>query len=153
MIESPAKSVKALPLQTGSSWVGFLIAFLGAVLFSTKAIIVKKAFATIHADPLSLLAFRMLFSLPFYLITALVAGRNKNSRSLSKKQWIYIGVLGLFGYYLSSLFDFVGLQYISAGLERLILFLYPSFAVLINRFAFGQPMYRNQLLALGLTYL
>ena len=62
-------------------------------------------------------------------------------------------IIGLFGYYLSSLFDFVGLQYISAGLERLILFLYPTFTVLINAAVFRQKISRVQQLALLLTYL
>ena len=60
--------------------------------------------------------------------------------------------MGLFGYYLSSLFDFLGLQYISAGLERLILFLYPSFAVLINALIFKQHITQIQKIALLLTY-
>jgi len=60
--------------------------------------------------------------------------------------------LGIFGYYLSSLFDFVGLQYVTAGLERLILFLYPTFAVLINAVVYKQPVTRIQKIALFLTY-
>ena len=62
-------------------------------------------------------------------------------------------VIGLFGYYLSSLFDFIGLQYISAGLERLILFLYPTFTVLINAVVFKEKISRVQLMAVVLTYL
>jgi drug/metabolite transporter (DMT)-like permease len=61
--------------------------------------------------------------------------------------------MGILGYYLSSLFDFIGLQYISAGLERLILFLYPTFAVLMNTFIFKTKLHRVQLIALMLTYL
>ena len=68
------------------------------------------------------------------------------------RQWLWVIVLGLLGYYLSSLFDFIGLQYISAGLERLILFLYPSFAVLINAMLFGQRIGRIQVIALVLSY-
>jgi drug/metabolite transporter (DMT)-like permease len=133
--------------------LGFAIAFTGAILFSTKAIIVKKAFASIHVDALTLLAMRMIFSLPFYLIAAFVVSAKGSNRKMTRAEWMWTALLGIFGYYLSSLFDFVGLQYISAGLERLILFLYPSFAVLINRFVFKQKMYRNQLIALVLTYL
>lgn len=114
---------------------------------------VKLAFARLQVDALSLLALRMLFSLPFYLITAVVVGKQTGDKKMSRKQWIATFVLGLFGYYLSSLFDFVGLQYISAGLERLILFLYPTFTVLIGTFVFKQKLYRNQLWALLLTYL
>jgi drug/metabolite transporter (DMT)-like permease len=133
--------------------VGFAIAFTGAVLFSTKAIIVKKALATIHADPLSLLALRMLFSLPFYVLAAWVVSSSMDNRKMTRREWFYTILLGLFGYYLSSLFDFIGLQYISAGLERLILFLYPSFAVLIGAIVFKEQIHRNQWLALVLTYI
>jgi drug/metabolite transporter (DMT)-like permease len=142
-----------LPLRSNTFFAGFLIAFIGAVLFSTKAIIVKLAFAGVHADPLSLLALRMLFSLPFYLVAAFMVSSKKENRRMNQKEWFYTILLGLFGYYLSSLFDFIGLQYISAGLERLILFLYPSFAVLIGAFVFKEQIHRNQLIALVLTYI
>jgi len=132
--------------------LGFLIAFIGSILFSTKAIIVKKAFADIDVDALTLLTIRMIFSLPFYLIAAFIVSGQESNVKMSRKQWGIVFFLGLFGYYLSSLFDFIGLQYISAGLERLILFLYPTFAVLINAFVFRQKMQRNQKLALLLTY-
>ena len=132
---------------------GFLITFTGAILFSTKAIIVKKAFNTIHTDALSLLTLRMIFSLPFYLVAAYLSSSKKDNTRMSVRQWQYVLVLGLFGYYLSSLFDFIGLQYITAGLERLILFLYPTFAVLINVYFFKQKMSGPQKVALLLTYL
>jgi drug/metabolite transporter (DMT)-like permease len=121
-------------------------------LFSTKAIIVKVAFDKTEMDALTLLGLRMLFSLPFYLGAAWLAINRKDTTRLSARQWFYIIFLGLFGYYLSSLFDFIGLQYVTAGLERLILFLYPTFAVLINSFVFGQPVTRIQRIALFLTY-
>jgi drug/metabolite transporter (DMT)-like permease len=95
----------------------------------------------------------MLFSLPFYLLAAFLISRQEANKAITKKQWGLTILIGLFGYYLSSLFDFIGLQYISAGLERLILFLYPTFAVLINLFFFRQAVFRNQWLALLLTYL
>jgi drug/metabolite transporter (DMT)-like permease len=132
---------------------GLLLALIGAILFSTKAIIVKKAFADVQVDALTLLAIRMLFSLPFYLVAAyLVSNKGSNIKPTSR-QWLMIIFLGLIGYYLSSLFDFVGLQYISAGLERLILFLYPTFAVLINAVVYRQKIQRNQMVALVLTYI
>ncbi|WP_018616297.1 DMT family transporter [Segetibacter koreensis] len=132
---------------------GFLITFIGAVLFSTKAIIVKKAFGNTHTDALTLLTLRMVFSLPFYISSAIVVSNKKENIRINKKQWLYVIVLGLFGYYVSSLLDFVGLQYISAGLERLILFLYPTFAVLINVYFFKQKLSSSQKVALLLTYL
>src|SRR5215213_6023568 len=132
---------------------GFLVAFFGAILFSTKAVIVKKAFADVHVDALTLLTLRMLFSLPFYVTTAFIISSRASNKQMSREEWCILIALGLFGYYLSSLFDFVGLQYISAGLERLILFLYPSFAVLINALFFKQEMKRIQLWALLLSYI
>jgi drug/metabolite transporter (DMT)-like permease len=132
--------------------IGFIIAFVGAILFSTKAIMVKLAFAQIKVDALSLLTLRMVFSLPFYLIAAFIISSKEGNVRMSGKQWFYLALLGIFGYYLSSLFDFIGLQYISAGLERLILFLYPTFVVLINAAVFKQKINRNQQIALLLTY-
>ncbi|MDO9376415.1 MAG: DMT family transporter [Ferruginibacter sp.] len=132
---------------------GFIIAFIGSVLFSTKAIIVKKAFADTHTDALTLLTLRMVFSLPFFVGAAILANKQKQNVILRPRHWGAIVLLGIFGYYLSSLFDFMGLQYVSAGLERLILFLYPGFVLLINAFVFRQKISRIQKIALGLTYL
>ncbi|MBC8051751.1 MAG: EamA family transporter [Sphingobacteriaceae bacterium] len=132
--------------------IGFIIAFVGAILFSTKAIMVKLAFTEIKVDALSLLTLRMIFSLPFYLLAAFVISNKEGNIKLTRRQWLYLVLLGLFGYYLSSLFDFIGLQYISAGLERLILFLYPTFVVLINVLFYKQKINRNQKIALALTY-
>lgn len=132
--------------------IGFIITFIGAILFSTKAVMVKVAFKNTPMDALTLLMLRMAWSFPFYVAAAWMAGNRKDQQPLTKKQWTTIIFLGLFGYYLSSLFDFVGLQYVSAGLERLILFLYPTFAVLINSVIFKQPVTKMQRWALLLTY-
>ncbi len=129
-----------------------MITFVGALLFSTKAVIVKKAFADTSIDALSLLTLRMLCSLPFYIFMLLYTSRRTNIPTLSTAQWIQIMVLGIFGYYLSSFLDFEGLQYISAGLERLILFLYPTFVVLINGIYLKQKIAAVQKWALALTY-
>lgn len=131
---------------------GFIVAFIGAVLFSTKAIIAKKAFAEIAAAPLTLIAIRMLFSLPFYLAVAFYSGNKKENVKLSRTQWWQIILVGLLGYYVSSFLDFTGLQYVSAGLERLILFLYPTFAILINAYFFKVKISGVQKIALAITY-
>jgi len=134
------------------SLAGFLITFLGAILFSTKAIIVKKAFHATSVDALTLLTDRMIFSLPFYLGAAVFVSQNKSNVRMNQRQRIYVFLLGIAGYYLSSYFDFAGLQYVSAGLERLILFLYPTFAVIINSILFKQKINNIQKIALVLTY-
>jgi drug/metabolite transporter (DMT)-like permease len=131
---------------------GFIATLVGSIFFSTKAILVKLAFANSNTDALTLLTFRMIFSLPFYLVAAWISSRGIESKKFTGRQWVIIAGLGLFGYYLSSLFDFIGLAYISAGLERLILFLYPTFAVLISAWLFGQQITKPQRWALVLTY-
>lgn len=131
---------------------GFGFTILGAILFSTKAIIVKLAFGSTHVDALTLLTLRMVFALPFYVAAALLVAGQKNNVKPTQREWLLVAGLGVCGYYLSSLLDFIGLQYISAGLERLILFLYPSFAVFINVYLFKQRITNVQKLALLLTY-
>ena len=131
---------------------GFALTLLGAILFSTKAIIVKLAFGSTHVDALTLLTLRMVFALPFYMVAVLVVAGQKHVAKPTQREWLLVAGLGLCGYYLSSLFDFTGLQYISAGLERLILFLYPSFAVFINVYLFKQRITAVQKIALLLTY-
>lgn len=137
----------ALPLA------GFLITLLGAVLFSTKAIFVKLAFGATHTDALTLLTLRMVFSLPFYAGVALFVSSQQRTGRLTGRQWGLVAVVGMLGYYVSSLLDFMGLQYVSAGLERLLLFLYPSFVVFINAIFFKQRITGIQKGALLLTYL
>lgn len=132
---------------------GFLITIGGAIFFSTKAIFVKMAFQETKVDAVTLLSLRMLFSLPFYIGAVLLVSRKSKAQPLSPRQWIWIMLMGIFGYYLSSLFDFIGLQYVSAGLERLILFLYPTFTVLINTFYFKTRLSKVQVIALVLTYI
>lgn len=132
---------------------GFIITFIGAIFFSTKAIIVKLAFAHTNADAVTLLTLRMLFSLPFYIAIGLFASNKRSNIYFTRRQWVYIIALGLTGYYVSSLCDFIGLQYISAGLERLILFIYPTLAVVLNAWIFRQAVNRYQKWAMVLTYL
>ncbi|MGI4761362.1 MAG: DMT family transporter [Janthinobacterium lividum] len=144
-MQAPARP--AVPLA------GFLITLLGAILFSTKAIIVKLAFGATHTDALTLLTLRMVFSLPFYAGVALLVSSQKNNVRMTRAQWGLVALLGGLGYYVSSLLDFMGLQYVSAGLERLILFLYPSFVVFINALIFRQRITGVQKWALLLTYL
>ena len=131
---------------------GFAIGLGGAILFSTKAILVKLAFHSTHTDAVTLLALRMLFSLPFYVVIGIIASQKMGVEKLSGKQWFYVALMGILGYYLSSLFDFIGLQYVSAGLERLILFLYPTFSILLNTWFFKSKLTKIQLIALLLTY-
>ena len=122
-----------------------------AIAFSAKAIFVKLAYHY-PVDPLTLLTLRMGFSLPMFLLLAWVAGRRAVVQSLTSRQWIAVIFLGLIGYYASSLLDFIGLQYVSAALERLILFLYPTFVVVISALFFGYRIVRRDVFALCISY-
>lgn len=131
-----------------------VLVFLGAILFSTKAVMVKLAYRY-EVDSISLLTLRMVFSFPIFLLIAQYDRRKQQeSRSpLSKKDLLYTISLGVMGYYLASLFDFLGLNYISAGMERLILFLYPTIVVLLSAIFLKEKIGLNKGLALLLTYL
>ncbi|NJO01225.1 MAG: DMT family transporter, partial [Bacteroidia bacterium] len=150
MIKKLGLSSEGSAFFSGHLWGAGLV-FAGAFAFSTKAIFVKLAYQ--HAvDPVSLLAWRMLFSLPFFLAVAWFSHRS-GAAGLQRRDWFWIAGLGILGYYLASLLDFWGLQYISASLERLILYAYPSIVLIISYIWFKKPISRPQYWALGLTYL
>lgn len=129
---------------------GLAIAVIGAVFFSAKAIVAKLIYRY-QVDAVTLLAFRMLFSLPFFAAIAIWKARTE--ASLTNQERIKIVIIGLLGYYLSSFLDFLGLQYISAGLERLILFLTPSFVLLISMVFMNKKITLIEWFALGTAYL
>ena len=129
--------------------VGLGIAIVGAVLFSTKAIVAKLIYRY-PVDAVTLIAFRMLFSLPFFAAVAIWQART--AAPLSGAERVRIVLLGLIGYYAASFLDFLGLQYVSAGLERLILFLTPSFVLLLSIVFLKKGISRLEWTALGLSY-
>lgn len=131
---------------------GVLITILGSICFSAKAIFVKLAYFETTVDAVSLLALRMIFAIPFFLGSAFISSSKKDNVKFTPKQWIYIAFIGCLGYYVSSLLDFLGLQYISAGMERLILFMYPTLVVLMSAMIFKEKIKTRQIVALGLTY-
>ena len=133
-----------------SRWPGLALAMFGAVAFSGKAIIVKLAYRY-GVDAVTLIMLRMLFALPFFVALAWWAGRGQPK--LSARDWRVITLLGFSGYYLASFLDFWGLQYISASLERLILYLGPTLVLLLGRVLFKRRVARAQLVALAVSYL
>ncbi len=131
---------------------GVLISILGAICFSTKAVVVKLAYLEYPVDAITLLAIRMLFSLPFFLISAMVTSNKKENVKFTTRQWIDIAILGCFGYYISSLLDFEGLKFVSAGIERLILFIYPTFVLLISSIWLKRKVRTIEWVAVAITY-
>ncbi len=136
-----------------SKSIGILLAAAGVILFSSKAVWVKIAY-NYEVDPLHLLFIRMAFALPVYLVIAIAYSWRKEDRNkLTRKQIGALILLGFGGYYLSSFLDFSGLQYITASLERLILFVYPTLVVLITAVVYHQRVPRRQIWAIIVTYL
>jgi len=129
---------------------GVSFAVLAAVGFSAKAILVKMAYFD-RVDAITLLALRMVFAAPFFVAAALWA-RSSHTEPLARRDWLAVLGLGLVGYYLSSFLDFLGLQYISAGLERLILFLYPTLTVILAALLQRRAIGGKVLVAMALSY-
>jgi drug/metabolite transporter (DMT)-like permease len=121
--------------------IGLIFAVLGAVGFSFKAILIKLAYPY-GVDAVTLLALRMGLSLPFFLALGW-ADQRRRQPALAGRDWGLMLGLGFSGYYLASYLDFLGLQYISAALERLILFAYPTLVVLFSAFFLGKPVTRR----------
>ena len=129
--------------------IGPLMVLIAATGFAFKAILIKLLYAEFTIDAETLLALRLLFSLPFVALLAFLAG---GAQTLNWRDWRNLTALGFIGYYLSSYFDFLGLQYISAGLERLILFLQPTMVVLLSALWFKTRVRRHHIISIALSY-
>lgn len=129
---------------------GVIFALLAAVGFSAKAILVKLAYLD-HVDAITLLALRMAFSVPFFIGVAIWAWL-RHAEPLGRQDKLLVLALGLLGYYLSSYLDFLGLQYVTAGLERLILFLYPTMTVILTALLYKRAIGGKVLVAMVLSY-
>jgi drug/metabolite transporter (DMT)-like permease len=143
-----------MTLKNPNTWkdsaaTGAMLALLAALGFSLKAIFVKLAYPY-GVDAITLLALRMGFSLPVFLWVGLAEQRAGSS--LSQRDWWQLFLLGCCGYYGASILDFWGLEYISAGLERLILFTYPTLTILIGVLFQGKPFTRREGIAIALCY-
>ncbi|MEO5765996.1 MAG: DMT family transporter [Casimicrobiaceae bacterium] len=139
-------------MASSNRWIGPLCAVAGVLGFSMKAIFIKLVYASSTVDPVTLLTLRMLYSAPFFLAIAWWSARRPDARPLRPSDRRALVALGFVGYYLSSLLDFLGLQYISAALERLVLFLNPTIVVVLSALFLGKPITRKAVLALALAY-
>ena len=128
---------------------GLVLAVFGAIAFSGKAIIVKLAYRY-GVDAVTLLGLRMLFALPIFLVMAWWASRGQ--RPLARSDWLGVVGLGVSGYYISSFLDFAGLQFITASLERLIMYLGPTFVMLLGWLLFGRTFRRQHVAGMAVSY-
>ena len=130
-------------------WPGLLLAALGAIAFSAKAIIVKLAYRH-GVDAVTLIMYRMLFALPIFALMAWWASRGQ--AALTRRDWVGVVGLGFSGYYLASFLDFAGLAYISASLERLILYLNPTLVLLLGLVLYRRRITRRQVFGMAISY-
>ncbi|WP_119286827.1 DMT family transporter [Azohydromonas sediminis] len=147
----PTPPVAAAPTPGVASplWPGLLLAAGGAIAFSGKAIIVKLAYRH-GVDAVTLIMLRMLFALPLFVLLAWWAGRGRPA--LTARDWRVVAALGFSGYYLASFLDFLGLQYISASFERLILYLNPTLVLLLGALLLRRRVGARELVALAVSY-
>lgn len=145
---------KSLPPPTDGVPLGYIYGAAGAALFSTKAIIIKLAYAeAIGAE--ALLALRLGLALPIYLVIAGLSLRNRCRRGddlPSARLVVQSALIGVLGFWLASYADFLGLRFITAQFERLILFTHPLFVVLLGALFFNQRVRTRTLLAFAVSY-
>ena len=132
-----------------TAWPGLMLALVGAIGFSGKAIIVKLAYRY-GVDAVTLIMYRMLFALPLFVLMAWWSGRGRPP--LTRRDWLGVVWLGFTGYYLASFLDFLGLQSITASLERLILYLNPTLVLLLGWALYGRRIAYRQMVAMAVSY-
>lgn len=135
--------------QAGSYRSGVVLAFVGATVFSAKAILVKLCYRY-GTDAETLLMYRMLFALPFFLLMGWWARRGRPA--LPRRDFWQAAGVGVLGYYLASYLDFLGLQFVTAGLERLILYLNPTMVLVLGWLVYGRRITRWQAVGMGISY-
>ena len=135
--------------MSARAW-GIVFAFVGVLAFSFRPILIKLSYAAHPVSPVTLLFLRMALSLPFFLVIGWWL-RNQEPR-LTKRDWAAIAGLGFLGYYAASFLDFIGLQWVGAGVGRLILYLFPTLVLLLSfLFLHKKPTWR-EIAALVLSY-
>ena len=136
---------------------GLLLALGGVVGFAFRPILVKLCYAAHPVSPVTLLFLRMMLSLPFFILVAWLLMRHDSNRAqkrlpLTHRDWALVAGLGFVGYYLASFLDLLGLQYVGAGIGRLISFLYPTMVVLLSLLFLGKRPARRDIAALAISY-
>lgn len=128
---------------------GAAFALVGTIAFAFRPVLIKLGYAAHPVSATTLLFLRMTLSLPFFLA---MAWAFRNEGAISRRDWAGIVGLGFLGYYAASLLDFIGLQYVSAGLGRLIMFLYPTLVVILSALFLAKSPTRREIAALAITY-
>ncbi len=128
---------------------GVLFALAGTIAFAFRPVLIKLGYAAHPVSATTLLFLRMTLALPFFVATAWWL---RGAAPMQRRDWLGIVGLGFLGYYLASLLDFLGLQYVPAGLGRLIMFLYPTLVVLLSFAFLGKKPAAREIAALAVCY-
>jgi drug/metabolite transporter (DMT)-like permease len=128
---------------------GIAFALAGTIAFAFRPVLIKLGYAAHPVSATTLLFLRMTLSLPFFLG---MAWWYRDGGPIARRDWLGIVGLGFLGYYFASLLDFIGLQYVSAGVGRLIMFLYPTLVIVLSALFLKKPPTRRELAALAITY-
>ena len=139
------------PLSRRYRLTGITLALFATIAFSLRPVLIKLAYGYVR-DPITLVALRMMFSLPFFLAAALWSARGGRASRLSLRELLAVFGLGAVGYYVASTLDYLGLQFVTAGIGRLLLFLYPTIVVLLSAVFFKRPVRRRDVAALLVSY-
>lgn len=141
-------------MKLGHQSGAIALVVIGAIGYSSKAIFIKLAYQY-GVDSVSLVALRMAFALPFFVLAAVYDRRQRKEQvpPLNSQQWLAVAGLGIVGYYLASLFDFWSLQYLTASLGRLILFTYPTLVLFLSALLLGRRIRWVELVAVLITYI
>ncbi len=128
----------------------YLIVAACSIFFCSKGVFIKSAYE-LGADPIAVLGLRMAYALPFFLLMAVWSSRGRSPLTL--RHWLAMTWLGFVGYYLSAVVNFAGLQFISVGLERVVLYTYPSLVLLGSALFLGKRVPRRMVFAMLIAYL
>ena len=131
------------------AWIGIALVLAASVGFSARGVLVKLAYPY-GVDAVTLMTLRMIFALPFFVLMAILAGPPPTP--MRRADLVMLIGLGFIGYYLSSYLSFLGLIYVPASLERLLLYLTPTLVVLMSVLVFKQRVRRHHVVALAMTY-
>jgi drug/metabolite transporter (DMT)-like permease len=153
MIQSFITSLRSRFNANRTQNIGVLMALGSIVLFSGKAVLIKLAYAY-DISTVELMTLRMGFALPFYLVIGYFSWiKSTNRIDIASRQYLGIAIVGLSGYYVASYLDLQSLRYISVNLERMVLFTYPAFTLILTAFLYRKPLVRKEVLALTVAYL
>ncbi|EMJ97399.1 MULTISPECIES: DMT family transporter [unclassified Leptospira] len=151
MGQTSEKTKEHFFLGLSEETLGYLYALAGTVLFSSKGVLVKLVYK-FGIDSVTVLALRMIFAIPFFAFVLYQESSKNSNKSISRKDYGIVVLLAFIGYYMASFFDFWGLEYLSASMERLVLFTFPALVLLLGFVFLKKKVHRIEVYSVALTY-